>query len=209
MSPPPQPRTRKTPHGRSAPISCFHFELALFIVTTTTEDKGNPTRPSCPNILFQQQWAHLLGFNTVPSNQAANSTFAINNSMEDWLLKVCYDATIPMPIFYRNETFLTQNDGSFYGFQVVLPGHPFGIHLHAKGRYSLVERDARQDPTYCMLDTVLHMTHQKIRNYNYLRATIILQEANNDCIAWITELEKKCEYLEAFYNPTNQYVSSS
>ncbi|QHO52463.1 uncharacterized protein DS421_2g39560 [Arachis hypogaea] len=126
--------------------------------------------------------------------------------MKDWLLKVFYDAAILMPIFYRNEI-LTQNDGPFYGFQVVLPNHPIGIHLHTKGRYSLVEWDVRQDATYRMFDTVLHMTHEKIRDYNYLCATI-LQEANNACIVWVAELEEKCEYLDASYDPTNQYVSS-
>ncbi|KAL4398580.1 hypothetical protein AHAS_Ahas01G0306100 [Arachis hypogaea] len=120
--------------------------------------------------------------------------------MEDWLPKVCYDAAIPMPIFYWNKI-LTWNDGIFYDFQIVLSGHLFGIHLHVKGICSLIKRDAREIAAFGMLDTILHMTHQKIRDYNYL--TKILQEADNACIARVAELEEKCEYLEAFYDPIN------
>ncbi|KAL4316397.1 hypothetical protein AHAS_Ahas15G0281000 [Arachis hypogaea] len=64
--------------------------------------------------------------------------------MEDWLVKLCYDSEIPAPCFFKQERYL-RDQSPFYGFTVVVPGESYEVKLNAKGRFSMVEKAAREE----------------------------------------------------------------
>ncbi|XLR64688.1 hypothetical protein S83_015360 [Arachis hypogaea] len=126
-----------------------------------------------------------------------NAEFAIVNSMEDWLVKLCYDSEIPTPCFFKQERYL-RDQGPFYGFTVVVPGEPYEVELNAKGRFSMVEKAAREDAAMEMLGQVLDITGKEIKDYSYSKVKL-LRDSNNALRAKVGQLEDAYEKLKANY----------
>ncbi|QHN81363.1 uncharacterized protein DS421_20g686220 [Arachis hypogaea] len=105
--------------------------------------------------------------NCIPPTEVASAAYAVNLSMEDLL--------------YKESSML---------FSVVLPWNPLGADVHAKGRFSPLEMDAKEDAAYNMLQKVLHTTGQEIRDFNYLKAKM-LQMANNELSEEVERLQEK------------------
>ncbi|QHO22756.1 hypothetical protein S245_039335 [Arachis hypogaea] len=126
-----------------------------------------------------------------------NFEFAIVNDMEEWLVKVCHEARISGPCFFKQERFM-KDDGPFFGFNVVIPGDPFDGELFAKGRFSLEEKAARKDAAFEMLGLVLDVTKKEIRDYNYAKVKRF-RDANNPLRARVSQLEEDYEKLKASY----------
>ncbi|QHO12733.1 uncharacterized protein DS421_15g509430 [Arachis hypogaea] len=110
--------------------------------------------------------------------------------MEELLHKVCYGTSLPPPSYFRTELGV-HDTGVVYAFSVVLPRNPLGADVHAKGRYSPLEMDAKEDAAYYMFQKVFHTTDQEIRDFNYLKAKM-LERANNILSAEVQRLEEKC-----------------
>ncbi|XLS77833.1 hypothetical protein HN51_062058 [Arachis hypogaea] len=127
-----------------------------------------------------------------------NADFTVVSSMEEWLLKVCLEAEIPCPCFFKVERFVGEQ-GPFFGFTVVIPGHPFEIELFVTGRFSMVEKDAREDAAYEMLSVLLDVTGKEIRDYNYRKAKL-LGDSNNALWARVGQLEESYKKLKASYD---------
>ncbi|KAL4390137.1 hypothetical protein AHAS_Ahas03G0115000 [Arachis hypogaea] len=85
--------------------------------------------------------------------------------MENWLVKLCYDSEIPAPC-------------PFYGFTVVVPGEPYEVELNANGRFSVVEKAAREDAAMKMLGQVLDITGKENKDYSYSKVKL-LRDSNN------------------------------
>ncbi|XLU24410.1 hypothetical protein S245_060476, partial [Arachis hypogaea] len=71
--------------------------------------------------------------------EEVNGDFPILNSMEELLVKLCYESEILGPCFFKQERYLS-DVGPFYGFTVVLPGQPYEVEMSAKGHFSMVEK---------------------------------------------------------------------
>ncbi|XLR56631.1 hypothetical protein S83_007303 [Arachis hypogaea] len=127
-----------------------------------------------------------------------NLDFAVVANMEDWLVKVCHDAQIPSPCFFKQERF-TREKGPFYGFTVVVPGNPFEVELSARGRFSLVEKAAREDAAFEMLGRVLDLTGKEIRDYSYSKLKLV-NDSNNALRAKVSQLEEAYEKLRGRYD---------
>nr|XP_025670894.1 uncharacterized protein LOC112770724 [Arachis hypogaea] len=127
--------------------------------------------------------------NCIPPTEVASAAYAVNLSMEDLLHKVCYNASLPPPSYFRTELGL-RDTGVVYAFSVVLPWNPLGADVHAKGRFSPLEMDAKEDAAFNMLQKVLHTTGQEIRDFNYLKAKM-LQMANNELSEEVECLQEK------------------
>ncbi|KAL4373056.1 hypothetical protein AHAS_Ahas05G0043600 [Arachis hypogaea] len=123
--------------------------------------------------------------------------FAIVNNIESWLVKICHDSKIPSPCFFKQEIFLRES-ATFYGFTVVIPGNPFEASMVAKGRFSLVEKAAREDAALEMLGRVLEITDKEICDYNYFKVNL-LRDSNNALRAKVCQLEDAYEKLKANY----------
>ncbi|XP_052107455.1 uncharacterized protein LOC127740500 isoform X2 [Arachis duranensis] len=119
-------------------------------------------------------------------------------SIEEWLLKVCLEAEIPCPCFFKVKQFVGEQ-GPFFGFTVVIPGHPFEIELFVIGRFSMVEKAAREDAAYEMLCVLLDVTGKEIQDYNY-RKVKLLSDSNNALRAGVGQLEESYEKLKASYD---------
>ncbi|QHO28022.1 uncharacterized protein DS421_7g213030 [Arachis hypogaea] len=118
--------------------------------------------------------------------------------IEEWLLKVCLEAEIPCPCFFKVKQFVGEQ-GPFFGFTVVIPGHPFEIELFVIGRFSMVEKAAREDAAYEMLCVLLDVTGKEIQDYNY-RKVKLLSDSNNALRAGVGQLEESYEKLKASYD---------
>ncbi|QHN96170.1 uncharacterized protein DS421_18g616140 [Arachis hypogaea] len=76
--------------------------------------KGStPSRSSWPRPVVS--WLPII------LEEELNGEFAIVNSMEDWLVKVCHESDIPGPCFFKQERYV-RDKGSFFGFTAVVPG---------------------------------------------------------------------------------------
>ncbi|KAL4294817.1 hypothetical protein AHAS_Ahas18G0266000 [Arachis hypogaea] len=131
----------------------------------------------------------------IPEDECASHNFALSNSMELWLSMYYYDTKIPTPCFFREEKF-HHDLGPIYAFNVIIPGNPFGSNLRAKGRYTVLEDDAREDAAFSMLWVLLEKTGNEVRDFNYLRAKS-LQRENAHLLEEITRLESKIHMLES------------
>ncbi|KAL4286284.1 hypothetical protein AHAS_Ahas19G0070800 [Arachis hypogaea] len=131
----------------------------------------------------------------IPADECASHNFALSNSMELWLSMYCYDTKIPSPCFFREEKFHREL-GPIYAFNVIILGNPFGPNLRAKGRYTVLEDDAREDAAFSMLWVLLAYTGNDVRDFNYLRAKSLERE-NADLREEITRLESKIHMLES------------
>ncbi|XLR08012.1 hypothetical protein HN51_062989 [Arachis hypogaea] len=100
-----------------------------------------------------------------------NADFAVVSSMEEWLLKVCLEAEIPCPCFFKVERFVGEKD-PFFGFT---------------------------DAAYEMLCVLLDVTGKEIRDYNYRKAKL-LGDSNNALRARVGQLEESYEKLKASYD---------
>ncbi|QHO24636.1 uncharacterized protein DS421_12g373940 [Arachis hypogaea] len=126
-----------------------------------------------------------------------NFEFAIVNDMEEWLVKVCHEARISGPYFFKQERFM-KDDGPFFWFNVVILGDPFDGELFAKGRFSLGEKATREDAAFEMLGLVLDVTKKEIHDYNYAKAKRF-RDANNALRARVSQLEEDYKKLKASY----------
>ncbi|MED6147550.1 hypothetical protein PIB30_044957 [Stylosanthes scabra] len=63
------------------------------------------------------------GVNLVPADEIASFPYTLSVSPENWLSKVCYDASIPAPAYFRSKVALASG-GVCYCFSVVIPGNP-------------------------------------------------------------------------------------
>ncbi|KAL4328742.1 hypothetical protein AHAS_Ahas13G0230500 [Arachis hypogaea] len=124
--------------------------------------------------------------------------FSIVNSMEEWLVKLCYDSEIPASCFFKKERYL-RNQGPFYGFTVVVPGEPYEFKLNAKGQISMVEKATRKDAAMEMLGQVLDITSKAIKDYNYSKVEL-LRDSNNVLQAKVGQLEDDHKKLKASYD---------
>ncbi|MED6197900.1 hypothetical protein PIB30_061161 [Stylosanthes scabra] len=77
------------------------------------------------------------------SCQPGNKSSTCKNGSSMFAIRCCHS----FPFFYRNKKF-TREGGPYYAFVVVLLRYPFRVDLHATGRYSLIEKDARDDAAY-------------------------------------------------------------
>ncbi|KAL4286314.1 hypothetical protein AHAS_Ahas19G0073800 [Arachis hypogaea] len=123
----------------------------------------------------------------VPSDKSASHDFALNNSMELWLTMYCYDTAIPAPCFFREEKFHRDHE-PLYAFSVIIPGNPYGVDVSAKGRYSFIEDDAREDAAFMMLSILLQKKGKEVRDFNYLRVRVLQRE--------VADLQKEVRNLE-------------
>ncbi|QHO06761.1 hypothetical protein HN51_065586 [Arachis hypogaea] len=149
--------------------------------------------PKCPPTVVTEngrQAPLCRWINCIPPSEVASGAYAVNLSMEEFLQKVCYGASLPPPSYFRTELGV-RDTGVVYAFSVVLPGNPLGADIHVKGRYSPLEIDAKEDVAYNMLQKVLHTTDQEIRDFNYLKAKM-LERANNALSEEVQRLEEKC-----------------
>ncbi|QHO02813.1 hypothetical protein S83_044233 [Arachis hypogaea] len=142
-------------------------------------------------------WPVVSWLPVIPAEEL-NADFTVVSSMEKWMLKVCLEAEIPCPCFFKVEQFVGEQ-GPFFGFTVVIPGHPFEIELFVTGRFSMVEKAAREDVAYEMLCVLLDVTGKEIRNYNYRKAKL-LGDSNNALRARVGQLEESYERLKASYD---------
>ncbi|QHN76684.1 uncharacterized protein DS421_19g646080 [Arachis hypogaea] len=113
------------------------------------------------------------GLPVIPAEEL-NADFTVVRSMEEWLLKVFLEAEIPCPCFFK-------------------------IELFVNGRFSMVEKAAREDATYEMLCVLLDVTGKEIRDYNYRKAKL-LSDSNNALRARVGQLEESYEKLKASYD---------
>ncbi|QHN76795.1 uncharacterized protein DS421_19g647070 [Arachis hypogaea] len=153
-----------------------------------TQLMGQPAPPKCPSTVVTKNGRRAplcRWINCIPPSEVASGAYAVNLSMEELLQKVCYGASLPPPSYFRIELGV-RDTGVMYAFSVVLPGN-----VHAKGRYSPLDTDAKKDATYNMLQKVLHITDQEIRDFNYLKAKM-LERANNALSEEVQCLEEKC-----------------
>ncbi|QHO51620.1 uncharacterized protein DS421_1g32430 [Arachis hypogaea] len=127
-----------------------------------------------------------------------NLDFAIMANMENWLVKVCHDAQIPGPCFFKQEWF-TREKGPFYGFTMVVSGDPFEVELSARGRFSLVEKAAREDAAFEMLGCMLDLTGKEIQDYSYSKLKLV-NDSNNALRAKVSQLEEAYEKLRGHYD---------
>ncbi|KAL4357924.1 hypothetical protein AHAS_Ahas09G0235300 [Arachis hypogaea] len=124
--------------------------------------------PNAPNL--DGRVAPIVGgAPLIPADECASHHFALTNSMELWLLMYCYDTAIPAPCFFREEKF-HRKLGPMYAFNVVIPGNPLGPNVRAKGRYTFLEDDAREDVAFTMLWFLLENTGKEVTDFNYLHA---------------------------------------
>ncbi|QHO08032.1 uncharacterized protein DS421_14g468930 [Arachis hypogaea] len=133
----------------------------------------------------------------IPADEL-NADFAVVSSMEEWLLKVCLEAEIPCPCFFKVEWFVGEQ-GPFFGFTVVIPRHPFEIELFVTSHFSMIEKVAREDAAYEMLCVLLDVIRQEIRDYNYRKAKL-LGDSNNALQTRVGQLEESHEKLKASYD---------
>ncbi|KAL4314756.1 hypothetical protein AHAS_Ahas15G0116900 [Arachis hypogaea] len=110
----------------------------------------------------------------------------------------CYDTAIPTPCFFCEEKF-HREQGPLYAFNVIIPGNPFGADVCAKGRYSLLEDDAREDVAFRMFWVLLEKMGKEVRDFNYLRARA-LQWKNTDLQQQIMKLDDKIQKLDSDYD---------
>ncbi|QHO11827.1 uncharacterized protein DS421_15g501610 [Arachis hypogaea] len=147
--------------------------------------RGYPCRP-------------IISWLLVISAEELNTDFTVVSGMEEWLLKVCLEAEIPCPYFFKVERFVGEQ-GPFFGFTVVIPGHPFEIELFVTGRFSMVEKAAREDAAYEMLCMLLDVTRKEIRDYNYQKVKL-LGDSNSALRARVGQLEESYEKMKASYD---------
>ncbi|MED6219669.1 hypothetical protein PIB30_037895 [Stylosanthes scabra] len=129
------------------------------------------------------------GVNLFLVDEVASFSFPMCVDIEHWLVKICYDTSLPPPAYFRKEVALVTG-GVAYRFSVVIPGNPLGVRVHATSRYSGLESDAKEDVAFYMLQKLLHATGQHVRDYNYLTAKS-LQRANVHLQAVIERLEER------------------
>ncbi|KAL4350918.1 hypothetical protein AHAS_Ahas10G0190000 [Arachis hypogaea] len=174
--------------------------LEIMAETGTAESPQRPPRtlPTSDGRVASVFHCVLLSFPgapLIPADECASHHFALSNSMELWLLMYCYDAKIPSPCFFREEKF-HRYLGAIYAFNVIIPGNPFGPDVRAKGRYTFLEDDAREDAAFSMLRVLLADTETQIRDFNYLLAKS-LQRENAHLQDEIARLESKIHMLES------------
>ncbi|QHO49379.1 hypothetical protein S83_001271 [Arachis hypogaea] len=133
--------------------------LAEILVETGTVDSPPRTPRTVPTADGRVPTV-VCGAPMIPADESAYHNFAVNNNMELWLIMYCYDTAIPTPCFFCKEKFHRQQ-GTLYAFNVVIPGNPFGLDVRAKGRYSFVEEDARDDAAFRMLWVLLQIWVRK------------------------------------------------
>ncbi|MED6108576.1 hypothetical protein PIB30_025542, partial [Stylosanthes scabra] len=168
----------------------------------------------------------VSGANMLPQDQAASNPFIINHRLEDWLVKFCYECSVPPPAFFRDEVFLLEGGqiyasppaffrnevflpegGQIYAYSVIIPGNTYEPLVHAKGRFSFVDSDTRDDAAYRMLCVLVRHTNREIRDFNYLCAKL-LQEANAALVEKVAELETLCQQLESEYGDSLHFGGS-
>ncbi|MED6210831.1 hypothetical protein PIB30_067870 [Stylosanthes scabra] len=91
-----------------------------------------------------------------------------------------------------------RGSGPYFGFNVVVPGHPFEVEMYANGRFSTDERAAREDAAHEMLGIILEMTRKEIKDYNYMRVKL-LSDSNRTLRGKVEQLEEANEKLKASY----------
>ncbi|MED6115818.1 hypothetical protein PIB30_094355 [Stylosanthes scabra] len=132
----------------------------------------NPSPPTTPRTLpaGEGRLAPLVGGITwLPADVSASYPVALNNSMEKWLDRVCSNSSIPPACFFHEDVFVAEG-GPLYRFNVCLPGNPVERGLQAKGRFSPIEDDTKDDPAFSMLRLLLQKTEREVRDFNFLRA---------------------------------------
>ncbi|RYR51251.1 hypothetical protein Ahy_A06g026276 [Arachis hypogaea] len=111
------------------------------------------------------------GLLVIPAEEL-NTDFAVVSSMEEWLLKVCLEAEIPCPYFFK---------------------------LFVTGRFSMVEKATREDAAFKILCVLLDVTGKEIWDYNYRKAKL-LGDSNNVLRVRVGQLEGSYEKLKASYD---------
>ncbi|KAL4345276.1 hypothetical protein AHAS_Ahas11G0262200 [Arachis hypogaea] len=168
------------------------------IVEMMAEISTVESPPRAPRMLptFDGRVALVIcGAPLIPTDECVSHHFTLTNSMELWLLMYCYDTAIPAPCFFRKEKFHRELR-PLYAFNVIIPGNPFEPNVCAKGRYTFLENDAREDAVFTMLWVLLENTGKEVRDFNYLRAKA-LQRENANLQEQITRLESKIHMLES------------
>ncbi|MED6211710.1 hypothetical protein PIB30_076328 [Stylosanthes scabra] len=105
------------------------------------------------------------GVNLIPVDKVASFPFPMCVDIEHWLIKIYYDTSLLPPAYFRKEVALVTG-GVAYRFSVLIPGNPLGVGVHATGRYSALESDAKEDAIFYMLQKLLYATGQHIGDYN-------------------------------------------
>ncbi|XP_020969606.1 uncharacterized protein LOC110268052 [Arachis ipaensis] len=70
--------------------------------------------------------------NCIPPTEVASAAYAVNLSMEDLLYKVCYNASLPPPSYFRTELGL-RDTGVVYAFLGRSPLEPLGSRRPRQG----------------------------------------------------------------------------
>ncbi|KAL4328565.1 hypothetical protein AHAS_Ahas13G0212800 [Arachis hypogaea] len=170
-------------------------EVTMEIMAETGTAESPPLPPRTIPTSDGRVASVVGGAPLIPADECASHHFALSNSMELWLLMYCYDAKIPSPSFFREEKFHRQL-GPIYAFNVIIPGNPFGPDVRAKGRYTFLEDDAREDAAFSMLRVLLANSDNEIRDFNYLLAKS-LQRENAHLHDERARLESKIHMLES------------
>ncbi|MED6195902.1 hypothetical protein PIB30_042227 [Stylosanthes scabra] len=119
---------------------------------------------------------------------------------------VCYITSIPPPCFFREEVFVREG-GPLCRFNVCLPGNSIERGLRAKGRFSPIEDDAKDDAAFTMLGLLLQKTGREIRDFNYLCARRLEKENFNMC-QQIEALQARVEKLESGSEDSLHFATS-
>ncbi|MED6225823.1 hypothetical protein PIB30_097401 [Stylosanthes scabra] len=170
---------------------------------------SNPSPPTTPRTFpaGEGRLAPLVGGITwLPADVSASYPFALNNKMEKWLERVCSKSSIPPACFFREEVFVAEG-GPLYRFNICLPGNPVERGLRAKGRFSPIEDDAKDDAAFCMLRLLLQKTEREIWDFNFLRAKH-LEAENYDLCQRIQALEARIEQLESGSEDSLHFAAS-
>ncbi|MED6175068.1 hypothetical protein PIB30_074981 [Stylosanthes scabra] len=160
---------------------------------------SNPSPPTTPRTFpaGEGRLAPLVGGITwLPADVSASLPFALSNNMEKWLERVCCKSSIPPACFFYEEVFVAEGGPPLYRFNVCLPGNPVERGLQAKGRFSPIEDDAKDDEAFCMLRFLLQKTEREIRDFNFPRARR-LEAENYDLRQQIQALEARVEQLKS------------
>ncbi|MED6200124.1 hypothetical protein PIB30_082141 [Stylosanthes scabra] len=157
--------------------------------------------------VFGCTWDVVSGSNGLPviPEEELNAEFALVNSMEDWLVKLCHKCGIPGPCFFRQVRYL-RNQGPFFGYTVVVPGFPLELELVATGRYSRLETAAREDAAAEMLRRLEETTGKEIRYYNHSKVKLY-SDANNALRARVAQLEDAYDKLRVSRKPTRSLTN--
>ncbi|QHN93267.1 uncharacterized protein DS421_17g591220 [Arachis hypogaea] len=180
----------------NARLRCIATETATRLEMIGSSGEGSGVRKgSMPS---RSSWPRpVVSWLPVIPEEELNGEFTIVNSMEDWLVKVCHESDIPGPCFFKQERYVGDK-GPFFEFTMVVPGQPYEVELNAKGRFSMVERAAREDAAQEMLGQVLEIIGKEIKDYYYSRVKL-LRDSNTALRAKVDQLEDAYEKLLASY----------